>query len=152
MINQRSWALPFRLTGGAPHRQRSPSSAGRRPRGALRWQREGVAALLRWLSQLADRLGQLADEIAGLDVERFLVDTPEAAGRTRFRGSPSIHVNGTDLFADPEAPVGLSCRIYQTPDGAAGSPTIDQLRRALESARLSMTPPGSGCVDRAADE
>jgi hypothetical protein len=99
----------------------------------------------------ADRLGQLADEIPGFDVERVLVDTPEAAERTRFRGSPSIHVNGTDLFADPEAPVGLSCRIYQTPDGAAGSPTVDQLRRALESARFSMTPPGSGCVDRATD-
>ena len=83
----------------------------------------------------ADRLGQLAAEIPGLDVERVLVDTPEEAERTRFRGSPSIHVGGSDLFADPDAPVGLSCRIYQTPDGAAGSPTIDQLRRALELAR-----------------
>ncbi len=83
----------------------------------------------------ADHLDLLATEISGLDIERVVVDTPEAAERTRFRGSPSIHVDGSDLFADPDAPVGLSCRIYQTPDGPAGSPTIDQLRRALESAR-----------------
>ena len=36
-----------------------------------------------------------------------------------------------DPFADAEAPVGLSCRMYQTPDGAAGSPTLDQLRQLL---------------------
>ncbi len=83
----------------------------------------------------ADHLDLLATEIPGLDVVRVLVDTPEAAERTRFRGSPSIHVEGSDLFADSDAPVGLSCRIYQTPDGSAGSPTLDQLRRALDSAR-----------------
>jgi hypothetical protein len=82
----------------------------------------------------ADHLDLLATEISGLDIERVVVDTPEAAERTRFRGSPSIHVDGFDLFADSDAPVGLSCRIYQTPDGPAGSPTLDQLRRALESA------------------
>lgn len=83
----------------------------------------------------AHHLDLLVTEISGLEIERVVVDTPEAAERTRFRGSPSIHVDGSDLFADPDAPVGLSCRIYQTPDGPAGSPTIDQLRRALESAR-----------------
>lgn len=83
----------------------------------------------------ADHLHQLATEIFGLDIERVVVDTPEAAERTWFRGSPSIHVDGSDLFADPDAPVGLSCRIYQTPDGPAGSPTLEQLRRALELAR-----------------
>ncbi len=39
-----------------------------------------------------------------------------------------------DLFAGSDAPVGLSCRIYQTPDGPAGSPTLDQLRAALARA------------------
>jgi hypothetical protein len=76
-------------------------------------------------------LETLSDEMADLEVTRLLVDTPEAAERTRFYGSPSLQVSGTDLFADPDAPVGLSCRVYQTPDGPAGSPTIEQLRTAL---------------------
>ncbi|WP_040493594.1 hypothetical protein, partial [Ilumatobacter nonamiensis] len=62
---------------------------------------------------------------------RRIVDTPEEAERTRFRGSPSILVDGVDPFTDADAPVGLSCRMYQTPDGLAGSPTLDQLREVL---------------------
>ncbi len=85
--------------------------------------------------QTADgRLRALADEI-GYTIERIEVTTPEQAEQLRFRGSPSVHVDGTDLFAASGAPVGLSCRIYQTPDGPAGSPTIDQLRATLASAQ-----------------
>ncbi len=68
-------------------------------------------------------------------INRVEVTTPDAAEALRFRGSPSIQVDGTDLFAEPDEPVGLSCRIYQTPDGPAGSPTADQLRAALAAAR-----------------
>ncbi len=59
------------------------------------------------------------------------MDSPEEAERTGFRGSPSILIDGADAFADPDAPVGLSCRVYQTPHGPTGSPTLDQLREAL---------------------
>ncbi len=34
-----------------------------------------------------------------------------------------------------DEPFGLSCRMYSTPDGPAGSPTIDQLREKLSQAR-----------------
>lgn len=63
-----------------------------------------------------------------------LVETPEEAEAIDFRGSPSILLNGIDLFPDPAAPVGLACRIYVTPDGFAGAPTLDQLRSAIVSA------------------
>ncbi|MFT7475991.1 MAG: hypothetical protein ACI81L_002937 [Verrucomicrobiales bacterium] len=66
-----------------------------------------------------------------IEIRRVIVDTPEAAEQHRFRGSPSIHVDGEDLFADSDAPVGLSCRIYRTPDGLSGSPTLNQLQDAL---------------------
>ena len=55
----------------------------------------------------------------------------EEADRVGFRGSPSVLIDGTDPFSDPDAPVGLSCRVYSTPDGLAGSPTLEQLRTAL---------------------
>jgi len=85
-----------------------------------------------WL-QADAHLRALEDEVPGLRVTRHLVETPEEAERTRFRGSPSILIDGVDPFADPDAPVGLSCRVYQTPDGPAGSPTLDQLRELLTS-------------------
>jgi hypothetical protein len=40
-------------------------------------------------------------------------------------------INGVDPFADPDAPVGLSCRVYRTDDGPAGSPTVEQLLAVL---------------------
>ena len=81
--------------------------------------------------QSADQhLRALADEIE-FTIDCVEVTAPEQADRLRLRGSPSIHLDGVDLFADADAPVGLSCRIYQTPLVSAGSPTADQLRAVL---------------------
>lgn len=81
---------------------------------------------------VADKhLDQIATENPGLTIERRTVDTIEEAEATRFRGSPSIIVDGVDPFAEPDDPVGLSCRIFQTPDGPAGSPTLEQLRAVI---------------------
>jgi hypothetical protein len=83
-----------------------------------------------WLE--ADRhLRALAEEHPEIVIERRLVETVEDAEATRFHGSPSIIVDGVDPFADVDAPVGLSCRVYQTADGFAGSPTLDQLREVI---------------------
>lgn len=60
-----------------------------------------------------------------------LVNTPELAEAHEFRGSPTVLIDGTDPFADRNVPVGLSCRVYQTPGGLAGSPTLEQLATAL---------------------
>lgn len=76
-------------------------------------------------------LTQLQIEIPGLETARQRVETPEDAQRLSFRGSPSILIDGVDPFAEPDAPVGLSCRIYTTPSGPAGSPSLEQLRAVL---------------------
>ena len=78
-----------------------------------------------------DRLATAARDLPDVTVTRHLVDTPEEAERVGFRGSPSILVDGVDVFAKADAPVGLSCRVYQTPDGPAGSPTVEQLRAVI---------------------
>jgi hypothetical protein len=84
--------------------------------------------------QVADeRLAQLATERPDLTVRYQLVETVEDAERVGFHGSPSIVVDGVDVFDGPDAGVGLACRLYQTPDGPAGAPTLDQLRAALAS-------------------
>ena len=76
-------------------------------------------------------LRALADELPGLNIVRHAVETGEEAERVGSQGSPSILVDGVDPFANPDAPIGLSCRVYQTPEGPAGSPTLSQLRAAL---------------------
>lgn len=78
------------------------------------------------------RLRELADEL-GFDISYHKVDTPEAAQELPFAGSPTVLVDGRDPLAHGDEPVGLSCRIYQTADGPAGSPTRDQLRKAIEA-------------------
>lgn len=75
-------------------------------------------------------IGQL-----GLDAEvRYqLIETPQLAEEHDFHGSPTVRINGEDPFATDNAPIGLSCRIYQTEAGPAGSPTKEQLTAALQS-------------------
>ncbi len=80
-------------------------------------------------------LAALALELGGMAVTYHLVETPEEAARVGFRGSPTVLVNGVDPFATGTDPVGgLSCRVYRTPEGPAGSPTLDQLREVLTAA------------------
>lgn len=59
------------------------------------------------------------------------MDTPTEAEHVGFFGSPNILV---DVFADADAEVGLSCRMYLTPEGYEGAPTLDQLRAVLADA------------------
>ncbi len=74
---------------------------------------------------------ELAKEFPNFVVTRQLVDTPDEAERIGFHGSPTILVDGIDPFANLDAAVGLSCRVYQTPEGPAGTPSIEQLRAVL---------------------
>ncbi|GEN80301.1 DF family (seleno)protein [Actinotalea fermentans] len=67
-------------------------------------------------------------------VERVLITTQEQAEHWAFHGSPSLLLDGQDPFAQPGAPVGLSCRLYRTANGVAGSPTMEELVAAIQSA------------------
>ncbi len=68
---------------------------------------------------------------AGTEITYQKIETPEQAEEAGFRGSPSILVDGRDPFADEDAPVGLSCRVYQTETGPDGAPSLAQLAVAL---------------------
>lgn len=81
-----------------------------------------------------ERLATLVAARPEIRVNHQLVETAEAAERAGFHGSPSILVDGVDVFAGPGAPVGLSCRRYLTPAGYAGAPTLDQVRAVVEGA------------------
>lgn len=83
--------------------------------------------------QAAERVLREALAVTGRDVTPALVrvETVEDAERLRFRGSPTVLVDGADPFADDSAPVGLSCRVFRTPSGLRGAPTLEQLVAAL---------------------
>lgn len=83
--------------------------------------------------ELADRrLRALQDEL-DLTISYQRVETTEEAERVAFRGSPTLLVDGADPFADDDAPVGLACRVYDTPEGPQGAPTSEQLRQVLRN-------------------
>ena len=67
-------------------------------------------------------------------IRHTLVESDEAARRLSFRGSPTVLINGVDPWANPDAPVGLSCRIYQTDSGFAGAPSEAQMAKAIADA------------------
>ena len=66
------------------------------------------------------------------EVQLVAVNSDEDAGRLRFPGSPTIRVDGEDLFPVTEREDWrLGCRVYATPQGLRGSPTAGMLREAL---------------------
>ena len=70
---------------------------------------------------------------ADVEVHMRLLEAASDIRDTGFAGSPTITLNGADIFPEG-APTGeLACRIYMTPNGYAGLPTIDQLTKALRN-------------------
>ncbi len=74
----------------------------------------------------------LAEEGLEADIELVMVNSDEEVRRLQFPGSPTIRVDGRDLFpAGEREDWGLGCRVYATPEGLKGSPTAEMLRKAL---------------------
>ena len=96
--------------------------------------------------QETDRRLQDAIAVAGhpLRLEYVKVATPEDAERLRFRGSPTVLVDGADPFADEVRP--SAC-----PAACSRPPTACVVRRLLSSSSRSC---GEGCepVGSAASE
>jgi len=84
------------------------------------WQEAGARA-----SRVLTSLG-LPDKVT-----YRLIRSPEDAVDSAFGGSPTLTVNGADLFPGDHTP-DLACRIYRTPAGLAGLPTEQQIADALE--------------------
>jgi hypothetical protein len=81
---------------------------------------------------LADLRAALGDEVEIVVRE---IETEEQAVAEDFPGSPTIRVDGEDLFPIDDPP-SLSCRVYRLADGRH-SPTPDpgELRARLRSHR-----------------
>jgi hypothetical protein len=72
----------------------------------------------------------IAEEI---EAELCLIKVEEnaTADQLKFLGSPSFQINGVDLWPEERTSYTLSCRVYSTPQGLKGAPTIEMLRQKL---------------------
>ena len=55
----------------------------------------------------------------------------KSALQLEFLGSPSIRVNGVELWTEERDAFALSCRVYPTSEGMKGWPTVGMLREKL---------------------
>jgi hypothetical protein len=94
----------------------------------------------------------LVEEDVEADVELVSVNTDEEVERLRFPGSPTIRVDGRDLFPSGTRERGywrLGCRVYATPDGLKSCPTEEMLRDALARQDPRAEARGSGVLGTA---
>lgn len=84
------------------------------------------------VATLQDRLAQvITADCAELALR--LVDSQELAAELGMTGSPTLLIDGVDPFAEPGRSASLSCRLYRDEmDHLAGTPSLTQLRRALD--------------------
>ncbi len=76
-------------------------------------------------SEMIIRVKEAIKEFPGqIDYKEILVETPEEAERVKFRGSPTVLINGIDLenMAEPKAG-NLACRYYKN-----GLPSAEQIK------------------------
>ena len=82
----------------------------------------------------------MAEEGTPGEVELIAVNTNEEAQSLKFPGSPTIRLDGRDLFPAAEYEgYRLGCRIYSTPEGFKGYPTAQMFREALLKGGLRPT-------------
>jgi hypothetical protein len=61
------------------------------------------------------------------------IQTNAEAEKNRFPGSPTIRVNGQDLFPGTQFRYALQCRVYQTPNGLKGFPSRGMIKDQISS-------------------
>jgi hypothetical protein len=88
-----------------------------------------------WEDALENLKVALATEGLTTDIHLVKVDDNNEATRLKFLGSPSFQVNGVDLWREERKRYNLSCRVYLTPQGMKGGPTIEMLRDKLRTVR-----------------
>jgi hypothetical protein len=88
-----------------------------------------------WQGGLENLKAALAAEALAADIRLVQVRDDAEAARLHFLGSPSFRVNGLELWDESRGDYSLSCRLYATPQGMKGAPTVEMVREKLRSMR-----------------
>jgi hypothetical protein len=80
---------------------------------------------------------QIALNEEGLDfpVDLVEVKTDQDATALKFLGSPSFQVDDEDIWPEERQSYSMNCRLYSTPAGMQGWPTVEMLRQKLKAVR-----------------
>lgn len=84
-----------------------------------------------WQSGLENLQAALKAENMQAEIELLEIKDDAQAAQLRFLGSPSFQVEGEDLWPEARERYALSCRVYATPEGMRGAPTVAMLRQKL---------------------
>jgi hypothetical protein len=78
----------------------------------------------------------LTAEGVATEIQEVLVRNEGMADQLRFRGSPTIRINGRDVAPEPQKAqsFGLSCRLYPG-SKQVGLPPVEVVHRAVLAAR-----------------
>ncbi len=85
-----------------------------------------------WENGLKNLEVALQEEDLSASVEMVKVESDDEAARLKFLGSPHFRVDGQDLWHEERENYSLSCRVYPTPEGIKGFPTVAMLRGQLK--------------------
>jgi hypothetical protein len=81
----------------------------------------------------------LAAEGITQDIEIARVDTFQEAEKERFPGSPTIMINGNDIFPIQNPHYTPACRAYVLEDGRISPlPTVSMIRKAILTAKENL--------------
>ena len=86
-----------------------------------------------WKTALENLESALAAEAIEAQIQLIEVVDQDQAARLKFLGSPSFCVNGQDWWPEARQTYNLSCRIYATPQGMRGVPTVEMLREKIQT-------------------
>jgi len=86
-----------------------------------------------WLGGLENLKAALAAEGLEADIRLVKVTDNAEAARLKFLGSPSFRADDVDWWPEERKRYNLSCRVYSTPTGMKGAPTVEMLQEQLRA-------------------
>ncbi|MEZ0397397.1 MAG: thioredoxin family protein [Anaerolineales bacterium] len=90
-----------------------------------------------WEGALENLKAALQAEGLEAEIRLVKVEDDEQAARLKFAGSPSFRADGVDWWPEPRSRYNLSCRVYNTPQGLRGAPTVEMFREQARKMRTS---------------
>lgn len=84
-----------------------------------------------WQNGLENLKIALREEETNALVSTIKVKDNDHAARLKFLGSPSFRIDGKDLWPEERPSYSISCRIYKTPAGLKGWPSVAMLREKI---------------------
>lgn len=93
-----------------------------------------------WEGALENLKAALEEEGLQAEIRLVKVNDNTDAARLEFLGSPSFRADGVDLWPEERKRYNLSCRVYVTPQGMRGAPSVEMLREKLRFKSHSSEP------------